>query len=192
MLTASSRDTLAVGLKRVADIFWSTSVVKKDTDDDIFLNALRTTKCSVKTTNICKWAAPLLLTTSPCITRSAGVTCCLVVMVQEASIRKPLNTSTFCQNYIQNFFYCYLLLQIWFVFYIILYDIHRFGIFTVETSLCMDKDRVCSHHIVLDLGHQSSQACICHTEVLLCYADNSATRHLHLSEWRTVIYWCSV
>ncbi len=96
MLTASSRDTLAVGLKRVADIFWSTSVVKKkDTDDDIFLNALRTTKCSVKTTNICKWAAPLLLTTSPCITRSAGVTCCLVVMVQEASIRKPLNTSTF-------------------------------------------------------------------------------------------------
>ncbi len=96
MLTASSRDTLAVGLKRVADIFWSTSVVKKDTDDDIFLNALRTTKCSVKTTNICKRAAPLLLTTSPCITRSAGVTCCLVVMVQEASIRKPLNTSTFC------------------------------------------------------------------------------------------------
>ncbi len=99
MLTASSRDTLAVGLKRVADIPWSTSVAKKKTHMMtyfLYTHALRTTKCSVKTTSICKRAAPLLLTTSPCITRSAGVTCCLLVMIQEASIRKPLNTSTFC------------------------------------------------------------------------------------------------
>jgi len=43
MLTASSRDTFAVGLQRVADISWSTSVGKKNknkkktknTDDEI-------------------------------------------------------------------------------------------------------------------------------------------------------------
>jgi len=40
MLTASSRDTFAVGLQRVADISWSTSVgekktKKQNTDDEI-------------------------------------------------------------------------------------------------------------------------------------------------------------